>query len=78
MSNITSLAAVRKQRKAALPPVVELPPATVSTTTEVQDLVYDIYSWANENEIDTESKTFKFGLASISATLQGMLCRETN
>lgn len=64
MSNVVSLASRRKK---------PIPVETAGLPQPVQDMIYELYTWAHANDIDTESVTFKWELATIMAVLQGML-----
>ncbi len=68
MSNVISFAAAKKKKEVVIP--VE---TTQGLPQAVQDLVYDIYQWAHDNGVDTESYNWKWEMATITTVLQGML-----
>lgn len=68
MSNVISFAAAKKKKEVVIP--VE---TTKGLPQPVQDLVFDIYQWAHDNGVDTESHSWKWEMATITTVLQGML-----
>lgn len=71
MSNIVSL------RRKASPQTPQIP--VISASEEAQDFILnELYMWALEKGIDTETTDFKYESATIMTVLQGMLWKKNS